>query len=86
MAKAKDDPVPPEFIEKMRMICEMIDLVFNGPPGQKPLVAFAVLTARFDDIAGGRVNYMANCDRASMLAAMREYIARADADAAGRVH
>ncbi len=74
------DPIPEEFLRKMRAICAGVDEVFNGPPtpGRKPVVAFAILTAHFDDIEDGQVNYMANCDRASMLALMREYLARAE--------
>lgn len=73
-----EQPIPPEFIEKMKAVAHALDEVFNGPPtmGAKPRVGFVLLTADFDRIEGGRVNYISNGERASMVAMLREYLAR----------
>ena len=70
------DPITPEFQQAMRQVARVLDDAFNGPPGRKSTVAFVLLTAKFGDIQGGRVNYISNGDRASTIAMLREYLAR----------
>lgn len=70
------DPASPEVRDAMHHVASAIDEVYNGQAGNKPKVAFVLLTANFGDIQGGRVNYISNGDRASTVAMLREYLAR----------
>lgn len=71
-------PTPTEAL--MQSMAEGLDDILNGPlvPGQKSRFGFVLLVAEFDKIEGGRVNWVSNGDRNSMLAMMREYLARAE--------
>ena len=57
-----------------------IDGILNGDR-QDPLnkgrkYGFVLLVAEFGDIAEGRVNYVSNGDKATMVAMLKEYLAR----------
>lgn len=67
----------------MNALAEAIDEVFNVP-GQPKTVAFVLLTAKFGEIDGGRVNFITNGDRADVLAMMKEFIARSEGRYAGK--
>lgn len=74
-------PIEKERREQMNALASAIDTIFNGqsapglpPPPKK--VAFVLLTARFGDVAEGRVNYISNGERADIIAMMKELIAR----------
>lgn len=58
----------------MNAIAKTLDDVFN--PGETRKVAFVVLTAKFGDYEGGRVNYISNADRTDIITMMKETIAR----------
>lgn len=75
-----EQPISPQFLYDMNRLARVLDEAFNGPvvEGTKRRVGFVLLTAEFDKIEGGRVNYISNGDRASMVAMMREYLARVD--------
>ena len=57
-----------------------IDGILNGdredPLNTGRKYGFVLLVAEFGDIAEGRVNYVSNGDKASMVAMLKEYLAR----------
>lgn len=69
------DPISPAYHERMNALARALSELLK-PAG------FALLVFDMNRIEGGRVNYISNAERASMLAAMKEFIARAE----GRVH
>ena len=64
----------------MNKLARTIDEYFNGKrkPGKSPKVGFILLTAEFGKIYGGRVNYISNGDRETMITMLREYLARVE--------
>lgn len=64
----------------MNKLARTIDEYFNGKrkPGKSPKVGFILLTAEFGKIDGGRVNYISNGDRETMITMLREYLARVE--------
>lgn len=71
------DPIQREFHTVMNALAEGIDRVFNGDRQPKG-VGFVLLSFEFGKVEGGRVNYISNADRADMIAAMKEWLARAE--------
>lgn len=73
-------PIEHNHRELMNMLAETLDEVFNGKPepGRAKTVAFALLVyPNGERIEGtGRVNYISNGERADMLVALKELIAR----------
>jgi hypothetical protein len=73
-------PIQPEFHETMNALAHGLDDIFNGTklPGlpRKSEVCFVLLTTRFGDIHGGRVNYISNGERQDVIATLRELLAR----------
>lgn len=61
--------------EIMRSIASALDQTLNGDerPGK---VAFVVLTANFDQIERGKVNYVSNANRDDTKAMLKELIGR----------
>jgi hypothetical protein len=59
----------------MNAIAHGLEEFFN-PGGEPKKIAFVLLSARFGDIADGRVNYISNGERRDMLAMMHELLAR----------
>lgn len=80
------DPIEPEFHAMMNDIAAGLDDAFNGEalPGlpRTRKVGFALFAFNFGDYGGGRVNYISNASREDMIAAMKEWLARAE----GRYH
>ena len=74
--------IEPAFRDLMNRLAAALDEAFNGAklPGipRKPQVGFVLLTFNFGQIDNGRVNYISNADRADMITAMKEFIARAE--------
>lgn len=66
-------PIQERYRRSMNKIARAIDEAFNGKPkaGKSKKVGFILLTAEFGKIDGGRVNYISNGDRETMLAMMR---------------
>lgn len=82
------DPIDPRFHARMNETAAALDMIFNGPkPRLTSTVGFVLLTFEFGKTEGGRVNYISNGDRPDMIAAMKEWLARAEgrvtADAPG---
>lgn len=71
------DRIEPKYTEQMNVLAGFLDDTFNGTSKPKK-IAFVLLTAEFDKIDGGRVNYISNGPRDDMLSMMKEMIARAE--------
>lgn len=76
------DPIEPQFHTMMNDLAAELDEAFNGKalPGlpRTRKIGFALLAFNFGDYSGGRVNYISNAGREDMIAAMKEWIARAE--------
>ena len=70
-------PVTDEHRESMNELARMLDAYFNADVKPKR-VGFALLIYNFaEDIKGtGRVNYIGNGERAEVLTALKELVAR----------
>lgn len=74
-------PIDDEYRAQMRAVAETVDEVFN-PPGLPGLArppkttGFVLLVFPFGDADSGRINYISNGDRADVVTAMKELIAR----------
>ena len=72
-------PIEPQFRDLMSALAAGLDGAFNGKAkGADKRVGFALFTFNFGQIDGGRVNYISNADRADMIAAVKEWLARAE--------
>jgi hypothetical protein len=71
------DPIQPHFHGVMNGVAEALDNIFNGDKRPKT-TGFVLLAFEFGKTEGGRVNYISNADRADMIAAMKEWLARAE--------
>jgi len=61
----------------LQQVAAALDDAFNGRNPDDPAVGFVLLT--FDmkkGPSGGMVNYVSNCQRASVVAALKELLAR----------
>ena len=71
-----DAPIQPEFAETMEGVARGLDNVFNGDAkGEDRKVGFVLLVFPFEGRAG-RCNYIANANRADVLALLKEQVAR----------
>lgn len=63
----------------MNRIAAGLDLAFNGEckPAERK-VGFVLLSFNFGQMDGGRVNYISNAKRDDVLAALKEFLARAE--------
>jgi hypothetical protein len=74
-----NQPIQPELRALMNDLAAGIDKILNGEAkGDQKRVGFCLLTFNFGQISGGRVNYISNAERADMIAAAREWLARAE--------
>lgn len=71
------DPIQQKYRALMNATAEGLDKIFNGD-AQPKKVGFVLLSFEFDKVEGGRVNYISNADRADMIAAIKEWLARAE--------
>ncbi len=71
------EPIEREFHAVMNATAEGLDKIFNGTT-RPPKVGFVLLTFEFGRTEGGRVNYISNAERGDMIAAMKEWLARAE--------
>lgn len=71
----------------MNKLAHAIDEWLNGPKqiGIPPKLGFVLLVSEFGQIEDGRVNYISNGERDSMIAMLREYLARLEGRAAPEV-
>ena len=64
----------------MQGLASGVDSVLNGdqddPLNTERTYGFVLLVAEFGDIAEGRVNYVSNGDKATMVAMLKEYLTR----------
>jgi len=58
-------------------IAKDLDATLNGEERPRR-IGFALFVFEFGKTEGGRVNYVSNADRAEMLTAVREWLARAE--------
>lgn len=72
-----EEPIKPQATAKlMNSVASAIDNIFNGENLQQPKYGFALLIFPFDKETESRTNYVSNCNRTDILAAMKEFIAR----------
>lgn len=69
------DPIDSHYRELMNSLATGLNDVLGG-------LGFALLIFEHGSVDGGRVNYISNSNRDDMIAAMREWLARAE----GRAH
>jgi hypothetical protein len=67
------EPIEPKYIATMRALGRAIDDELNGDVRPRK-TGFVVLMFDFGD--AGRLNYISNAERADMIAALHELIAR----------
>lgn len=76
------EPIDPAHREQMKALAIMLDGLFNGDAkGEARTVGFALLVFDLNGEIGNRVNYISNGERADMLAALKEFVARAEGQA-----
>jgi hypothetical protein len=83
ISRSGNEPIADAYREQMRALAAVIDVMFNGEGEGPKQVGFAVLLFPFGDDPKGRVNYISNANRADMLCAMKEFIARAEGRMSG---
>jgi len=75
-----DQPIQPEFYEKMNVIAAALDETFNGDKkGKARPTGFILMVYPFGNLAAGdaRCNYISNgADRRDVVTLMKEMIAR----------
>jgi hypothetical protein len=74
-----EEPIQEKYRKQMNAIAEVLDEVFNGSlKREERKVGWALLTFDFGCPKGARTNYISNSERADMLNAMKEFVARAE--------
>ncbi len=68
------DPVEQKFRGFMQRLASTVDGMLRKKFKRK--IGFTILLFELNEFSGGRVNYISNADRADMIAAMKEWIAR----------
>jgi hypothetical protein len=80
MPELGDQPIQPEYLEKMKAVVAALDKTFNGNRrGKARKVGFVLMVYPFNDDGGvdGRCNYMSNgANRKDVMVLMKEMIAR----------
>lgn len=71
------DPIQAQYRAQMNAIAQVLDETFNPAPAVQR-VGFVLLTFEFGKTEGGRVNYISNGERQDTIAAMKEWLARAE--------
>lgn len=71
----KEEPIEQKYRAMMRDLAESFDSLVNEP-GKPKTTGFAIFIFDFDDTK--RVNYISNANRVDMIAAMKEWLARAE--------
>ena len=72
-----DQPIEPQFVEKMNAVAHVLDELFNGEAkGKDRKTGFVLMVFPFGDHSG-RCNYISNgADRNDVVTLMKEMIAR----------
>lgn len=68
-------PIQSEVRDIMVAIASALDQSFNPDPSKNE-IGFVLLTFRFGEVEGGRVNYISNGVRADVRVALKELLAR----------
>jgi len=77
MAFEKEQPIEPALVQLMNDIGRIIGRALKEHTRkEKESYGFALLMFGLTGDESSRMNYISNCDRADMLAAMKEFIAR----------
>lgn len=71
------DPIQARYRAQMNDLARELDQRFNPPPSART-VGFALFSFEFGKTEGGRVNYISNGNREDMIAAVKEWLARAE--------
>jgi hypothetical protein len=68
----------PETRDMMQAIASSLDEALNGGKHDRKSksIGFVVLLFPFDQVEGARTNYVSNCDRRDIIAALKEVTAR----------
>ena len=78
--KLGDQPIQPEFYERMNELARILDVAFNGEKkGKARKTGFILMVYPFNNLAQGdaRCNYISNgADRKDVVVLMKEMIAR----------
>lgn len=75
----KEQPIEPALVEIMNDIGRAIGQALKEHTAKhKERYGFALLMFALGEGEDHRMNYVSNCDRADMLASMKEFIARAE--------
>lgn len=77
------EPIQSAYRASMNDLARDLDEHFNGPAPAPPRVrnrnvGFALFVFEFGKVEGGRVNYISNAGREDMIAAVKEWLARAE--------
>jgi hypothetical protein len=59
----------------MQSLAKMLDAVLNAKPGRKDY-GFVLLVFNEEGQSGSRTNYVSNCDRKDIIAALKEVTGR----------
>lgn len=71
-----DGPVEVQYLDQMKQVSQVIDLIFNDPDEKDKKTGFVLMVFPFGD-SRSRVNFMSNgADRSDVVALMKEVIAR----------
>jgi len=81
MPQLGDQPIEPEYLEKMNVLAGALDQMFNGAArGNDRKTGFVLMVFPFNDdntADTGRCNYISNgADRRDVVTLMKEMIAR----------
>jgi hypothetical protein len=60
----------------MQSTAKMLDTILNGPDAAVKATGFVLLVFPFDQVEGARTNYVSNCDRKDIIAALKEIVSR----------
>lgn len=71
------DPIEQNFRIFMQEVAIVLDELLNGKGGDKKL-GFCLHIFKFGEIEDGMVNYISNANRADMIAATKEGLARVE--------
>lgn len=73
------EPISADQRDLMRALAASLDELFNGQAhAPNPKVGFVLFSFNFGAVTGGRVNYISNANRADMIVAVKEWLARAE--------
>ena len=74
-----EEPIEKHLLKIMNALGESLDFYLNpNNQIQGRSLGFALLIFPFGEDPNGRINYISNSQRADMLVAMKEFIARAE--------